>query len=111
MILPPQFMALGVYMLVQYLAKNADIIGPIEAIIGAQAVSWLPVVCALVAFYLGNTFQQAAAKKATGALIGQKAPDFTFEIKTPTGITEKNTLSKLVESSKLPTVVDFYQNF
>jgi len=110
--LPPQILAFGSYMLAQHLLKEKAFKNSgIEELLGPQLVSWLPAIIGLVAFILGNKFQQGAAKKATAALIGERAPDFSFDVRNDDNIVAGNTLTQLVESTKLPVIVDFYQNF
>lgn len=96
-------------MLSSNLVKKDD--NPVKDIIGEQAVSWLPVVLAVITFLIMNKFQQSQQKKATSGLIGKLAPDFEIELRTSDDKSEKKHLSDLIKEKPLPTVVDFYQNF
>lgn len=101
---PPVLLALGTHMVASRVVKDY------LAHLG-EIATWLPVVLAVAAYFVGNKIQQAQQSKATGGIIGQKAPDFEVELRTSDGNSEKKTLSKIIEESPLPTVVDFYQNF
>jgi len=77
-----------------------------EDVIPKSVASFLPMVLAGLAFFASSAYSQSAAKKKTSALIGSVAPDFKITIKD-----KSTSLKELIAETKLPTVVDFYQNF
>lgn len=83
----------------------------VKAMLGAESAGWVPVITALAVFMICSQITKLQGIKATGKLIGQKAPEFTLETRTADGKSEKKTLTELMAASPLPTLVDFYQNF
>jgi len=99
-----KMLPLGVYFVAQkYCTK--EFLGDA---IPESVVAWMPMILAIVALVVMNKISSAQAEKTTGALIGQEAPNFDMK---PKGGGDATTLKDFIEKTKLPTVVDFYQNF
>jgi len=96
-----QLLPLIVYFVSQ---KALPLLG--EGVVPKSIAPYLPMALAAITFFVGGAYQQSAAKKRTAALIGTEAPDFGITLKD-----RSTTLRELVKETKLPTVVDFYQNF
>jgi len=96
-----QLLPVIVYFLSQ---KALPLLG--EDVIPKSIAPYLPMAIAAITFFVAGWYQQAAAKKRTAALIGTEAPDFGITLKD-----KSTTLQELIKETKLPTVVDFYQNF
>eukprot|EP00933_Yihiella_yeosuensis_P033018 TRINITY_DN26717_c0_g1_i2.p1 TRINITY_DN26717_c0_g1~~TRINITY_DN26717_c0_g1_i2.p1 ORF type:complete len:102 (-),score=26.06 TRINITY_DN26717_c0_g1_i2:384-689(-) len=95
--------AWGVYALAKnYLTKEN-----VGDILPEELLGWLPLLLGMGVMAFVSNIQQKQAAKATAALIGQDAPDFKFSTKAD----GETSLKEIVTKTKLPTVVDFYQNF
>lgn len=93
-------------MIAYFLTQRLVSSNVLSAHIPEQVVRFLPIIAGAVVFILSSKWQQAQMAKQTGKLVGQEAPDFDIEFKD-----DKTTLKKLLATTALPTVVDFYQNF
>jgi len=72
-----------------------------------QLAGWLPCIAALVTLIIMKKIQQGSAGKKTAAIVGLDAPDMDLTFKDDGA----KKLREFVANSKLPTVIDFYQNF
>lgn len=96
-----QLLPLLVYFLAQKVISQVG-----EDVIPKSVASFLPMVIAGIVFFVSSSYQSSQAKKKTSQLIGTVAPDFNITLKD-----KSTSLKELIAETKLPTVVDFYQNF
>mmetsp|Transcript_34593 Transcript_34593/g.78175 ORF Transcript_34593/g.78175 Transcript_34593/m.78175 type:complete len:102 (-) Transcript_34593:415-720(-) len=99
-----QLVALAVYVGAQKLTQDPTVLG---GLLPKAVIEWLPALSALLAFVILSQYQKWTSSKATAKLIGQEAPDMELEFPKE----GRKMLRALVLEKKLPTVVDFYQNF
>mmetsp|Transcript_103170 Transcript_103170/g.183338 ORF Transcript_103170/g.183338 Transcript_103170/m.183338 type:complete len:102 (+) Transcript_103170:87-392(+) len=77
-------------------------------IVPENILAYLPMILAGIAYMLVNKMASAQAAAATEGLVGQEAPDFPLKFKE---VTNTTTFKEFFSKNKMPTVVDFYQNF
>ncbi|CAE8624830.1 unnamed protein product [Polarella glacialis] len=77
-----------------------------EGLFSEFFLSWFPFVAAFVVWTGMSQMSSRNAETKASEIVGQEAPDFT--LKTKEG---EITLKDFVAKKKLPTVLDFYQNF
>lgn len=97
-----QMMPIGVYFVAQRVLTPENLGG----VVPKEILGWLPMLAAILTYFVSNHFQSQAAAQANAKVLGQEAPDFDCELDG-----KKTTLLNIVKEKGLPTVIDFYQSF
>lgn len=97
-----QFLPVAVFYGLKQVAKPEQIGDFVPPVL----LSWIPAIAAFLTYLAVQKWNQQSAKQQTSAIIGQEAPDVSIQLKD-----RNTTLRALIADSKLPALVDFYQNF
>lgn len=118
--------ALSVALFAYFVVQRLIVFEKVSALLPNALKGWLPALSALLAFIILSNIQLAGDddedadecdddddddgaqnKNRFAAILGQEAPDFSMQMKGHS----KMKLRDFIRESKLPTLVEFYQNF